>query len=527
MEQQGFFNELFGLFKKHLRKKKARPVPKTNIQPDVKVGSKSRDSAHITDTRKQAEMEKLCEKLFQQQDMITSGRLNFIGLDKVRKRYGKSWEGLKHLVYETADSVIRKYMEPGDLFIRYREDVYLIIFARISHEEAHIKATLIAEEIRRRMFEDEREELEGVKIKREVRTVRTEPLRREKGLDNVYDKIFSGDIDAEPKVRKADDRAFTIPEGAKVQVGTDRAKTSRSVKVESNADSEQDNQACSEKISQNVEVIGVDRYQEALGTDQRAAKTTFDPDFCFVPVWDVKRAALSTYICVLETSQSDSDAFGAHKQVYEDLPHKQRLELDKAVLCRTVNELADLRRDGEHFFVCCPVHYETLMRDESFTSYQISCQKIPGNLQSHLFFIVFGCPAQVHRTTLAKFVGPLKNYCRSFCAEVPFGQDVDFVAYRSAGFDALGVDVPQYEKGTDLVIRDLEVFAKQAKKHYIPFIFALGVYSTDIIGSVVFPDFEFSAGAAIHTHVHKPDRAYQFRYQDHFSQERDMRSKHR
>lgn len=512
MSETGFFKEFAGLVKKHFLNKKTKGAShKDKEHSSVSVGSRTHDSANIADPAKQAEIETLCEKLFEQKDMITSGKLNFIGLDKVKKRFGKSWEGIKPIVFETADSVIRKYMEKGDLFIRYREDIYLIIFARASHEEAHIKAALIAEEIRRHMFEDEREEFQNISVDRDVRTVKTETLRGKQNLGQTIGQIFSGQIDVPANERKSKPLNMEISE-----------KTERPAEEKNVTAAPPRKEAPPEKKMPHVEVIEVETYQKSLRQPEKVIEEKYEPEFVYMPVWDVKRSYLSTYICVLDNNGDGlTNPFDAHKESYAELSHSQKLEHDKAVLKNVIKDLKILDGKGQDIFICCPVHYETLIRDSNFTKYRFACQSIPEKLQNKLFFIVFDCPAKVHKSTLAKFAGPLKNYCRFFCAEVPFGEEIDFVSYRSAGFDSVGINLPPLEKETALLVKELEVFARHAKKNYIPFIFALGVLSTDIISSVIFVDYEFSAGAAIHTHVHKPDIAYKFKYQDLFAKAKE------
>lgn len=552
MSKGGFFKELTGLVKKHFfNKKQARKAAKAaagkysfsragagsgkqTSKSGVSVGTVHHDSTNISDRKKQEKIEKLCEKLFEKKDMISSGKLNFLGLDKIKKRMGKSWEGIKPIVYDTVDSSIRKYMEDGDVFIRYREDIYLIIFAHASHQEAKIKSALIAEEIRRRLFETGHEELREMEIEREVRTVKTETLCGKKSLEETFDNIFSGKIDVdalkrdkpheplerqdEPPKAPLSTPAYEGESGlppALSKVGTQEPQTLQTPKESSSA-----------PRKPHIEIIEVETHRKPDPQQPTVAQYDLEQQFSFIPTWDLKRSYLSTYICVLK-NDDNIDPYAAHKAVYKKLSHSQMLEYDKATLWRVITEFAEMKKNGtKNMFLCCPVHYETLVRDSSFTEYKIACQHIPQELRKFLFFIVMDCPAQAHQSTLSKFAGPLRNYCRFFCGEVPFDSKIDFVTYRIAGFHSVGINLPQMgKKYNDAIALSVRRFSAQAKKNFITFIFVLGVYDTDLISTAIFPDFDFAAGPTIHGKVQKPDGIHEFRHQDIYSKIADNNSR--
>ena len=117
----------------------------------VKRGTVS--GAAALSARKQAAIESLCHKLFQKEELITSGKLQLLGLAKVKKRMGRRWGGLQTVVYEICDAAMNKYSSPGDRFLRYRDDSYLMLFMTSSADEITLRTRLISEEIKRQLFE--------------------------------------------------------------------------------------------------------------------------------------------------------------------------------------------------------------------------------------------------------------------------------------------------------------------------------------------------------------------------------------
>ncbi|HEY8189138.1 MAG TPA: hypothetical protein VIF12_00520, partial [Micavibrio sp.] len=86
---------------------------------------------------------------------MTSGRLQLLGLGKVKQRMGKRWAGLQNVIYSLCEEAIQKYTDRGDVYIRYSDESYMLLFAAVSPTEGELKVRLIAEEIKRRLFDEE------------------------------------------------------------------------------------------------------------------------------------------------------------------------------------------------------------------------------------------------------------------------------------------------------------------------------------------------------------------------------------
>lgn len=118
------------------------------------------------------QLEHLCSELFRKEALMVSGRLQMIGLDKIKKRMGRSWAGFQTLVYDTVEEVMSEILGKGDLYIRYRDDSYIIVFGRTSLRQGGEIAGKIAEEIRQRLFQSG-VALQSIDIQRH--TVETKP----------------------------------------------------------------------------------------------------------------------------------------------------------------------------------------------------------------------------------------------------------------------------------------------------------------------------------------------------------------
>lgn len=78
---------------------------------------------------------------------ISAGRMQFLGLGRIRAALGPLWERFAEKVWAVAEGTLRFRLASTDLFSRRGDDGFLILFATLSPEEAEIKCAMIADEI--------------------------------------------------------------------------------------------------------------------------------------------------------------------------------------------------------------------------------------------------------------------------------------------------------------------------------------------------------------------------------------------
>ena len=165
VKQGGLASFFIGLFS--LGKRRPAPVPAAP-KPKGMVG----DMEGYTPAQQQ-ELEYLCAQLFKKKSLVTTGKLQLIGLEKVRRQLGPRWEGQKAFVYKVAKDVINEHIRDGDIYVRMKDDTYLIIFSDSTVEQGNATAAAIAEEIRVRLFASPDAALQSVTIRKCVVETRT------------------------------------------------------------------------------------------------------------------------------------------------------------------------------------------------------------------------------------------------------------------------------------------------------------------------------------------------------------------
>lgn len=450
----------------------SKPVKKSPVK---KIKSKQYNSYP---PEKQKKLQQACERLFEQRELIGSGRLQMLGLGKIKRKFGKSWAGLQVIVYETVEEAISKYMMPADIFIRYQDDSYVIVFANAGYDEAQIKMTLIAEEIKRKLFEHEEEALREIDVKESVQLVETKTLAQHNTTEEKIQDIA---------------QQFERPAQHK------------------------------EKQTKNPppppsSMLDIDPY-----ANKQTMKTTSPNDdnqepmhYTYVPLWDTKKNLLTTYLCLAQDHKVNDDPFDSHQSFFMGMSLPAKAKWDLEILKRAINDLNHMSTGNKKLFLACPVHYETLTNAKNFDTYILECQKILPQQKKFLIFFVLNLPDNFTASNVQRFSKKLKTHCHHLFTQVPFNLKTDFSLIRECGFDAVGIRLKRSSHSEKKTLDMMDSFCQNAKKAFISKVFAMDVTSLSIATSATCSDFDFLAGPTIHEHVEAPDNLYRFQYEDLF-----------
>lgn len=422
---------------------------------------------------KQAKLDKLCEQLLKKQELITSGKIQFLSLAKIKKRLGKRWIGLSKIVYETAEEVISGYLDgQKDFFLRYKDEVYFLFFLNSDTEEGRRKATAIADEIRRRLFELGEKELRDLEIRESIGIMDKSYLKD----GDLYAFLDAFEQDNLPSPPFAEERE-PLPDIPCIEIS---AKDYR-----------------------------------PTGSPPEAASLPVDTlHFSYLPLWDVKRGALTTYLCLSHATERYDNIFEAQKILYNDASPEEQVALDIAVLRRVILDLKALQRNTNKFLIACPVQYATLHRFESYELYKQVLQEIPVEQRSFLILYVMDIGRKLPLDDAYWFIKPVKEFCRMCFAEVPLRNDLNFNYMRNLGVDAVGFRIGDMGVTKPETLQMISRFSYRAKALHIPMTFIFELSQISLATSSIFTEYDYVGGEAIHGKVARPDRMLRFRSED-------------
>ena len=432
---------------------------------------------------KKEELEKLCNMLFRKKELITSGKLQLIGLTKIKQRMGKRWLGLSKLVYDTTEDVIRKHMEKGDIFIRYKDDTYLILFAHASLETGQAKAAVIAQEIRERLFALEEKELRDIEIREATSQIRGDSFANG-GFTDFLDTFTSDDFNTGSWRPTAltpvpEEEAFDHSMINGTDVDSSRTRVRKEIPVNEGA----------------LPLLAPAQY---------------------LPLWDVKRNALTTYLVLPRSVEQES---ATSLDMYSHLCLQQgpgnRVLLDIKILKDVAAELSQMEKDGRKLLIACPVQYSTLHDYDSYEQYKSHLDKISRTQRPYLvLYIVNSEKKKLPLKDAYWFAAPLRQLCRHVFAEIPLRRDINFNYLRNTGIDVAGIRIDGTATSEQETISLITSFCTKAKALKIPLTFITGVTSLSLTTSAVCAGFDFLGGGAVHNAVDRPDNVHKYRHED-------------
>lgn len=424
---------------------------------------------------RQAKLESLCHQLFQKEELVLSGRLQLLGLSKIKKRMGRRWDGMQQIVHDVCEESINKYLSAGDVSICHRDDSYVLLFATKSLAEIELRTMLIAEDIKKQLFDYD--EFEDLEILNQIARIQpSNSMAQEIPFPDNIHHMFERSLGLMPQ-----DLEFVDAAGH-----DDMSHMLKRTEVDAFAEPER-------------MIAGLD-----LGVDQNVILST---KVCYMPVWDQYKKRLVAYMCLPVNPHYDgADPVAGYTKLSQSLSSLKKGETDMAVLLKVIENLGRAGELSMPYGMICPVHYETLSGVETRERYKKICQGISETMKQSILFMVMDVPPQTSWVSLSQIVSPLKTYGRVLCGQLPLGAGVDFESLRMSGFDNIGVIIGTQVRGDSIrkVMNDLRMFVTRAKKHLIYKTFVMGVNDPMTAASLAQTGVRYMAGSAVYETLAEP-----------------------
>jgi hypothetical protein len=387
------------------------------------------------------------------------GVVNFVSLEKIRGRFGDGWEKVAAKAEDIAKHAIERRLTPADVFTKAGPLNYLVMFSRLNKSQAQLKCALIAEEIAQRLL----------------------------GADVTDDMI-------EVKTARIDSR------------GEIAMETAPRV-AELTADLFAANLALSESADSDAQ--GDSAFEEELDPEE---ELTADPlarvRMVYQPIWDVRRNALATYICVPAV-----DGLEGNVQVGETVvPGIENpdvaFDLDMMVLRRVVEDTTNMQRIGKKLLMIAPVHFETLATRNKRRLYMQTAQAIPVAMRNLTIFELVGAPPSTPPSRVLDLVVQLRRFSRAVLQRAPLSQAM-FLPPTATGIFGIGVDLSGDKRREKDLMSHLDRFAAAAQKVGLR-TYLHGAGSVSLTTLAVGAGFEYIAGDVTASIVEQPSAAYRF-----------------
>src|SRR5215831_21375969 len=117
----------------------AAAAPPPSRVPSADAAAPSRATAGRRDLAHAAFQGRIAELLEQGQSAV-AGRMQFVDLEAIKAELGERWQTIADKVREVTQRTIERRLAPGDAFVAYDDDTYLLLFANLTEAQARIKS---------------------------------------------------------------------------------------------------------------------------------------------------------------------------------------------------------------------------------------------------------------------------------------------------------------------------------------------------------------------------------------------------
>jgi hypothetical protein len=406
---------------------------------------------------------------------LLAGRVNVIGLKKVKERFGAEWDRFATRADRIARNTIERHLTPGDMYTGMQGFAYIMVFAQLSQDQAKVKSRLIADEIARSLLGEGDGAL--IEVKTAVAKIDGGIAFKEVSLTDALATALGGDKDLE-LVDEPAPRAPATPVAAPDGQWESLPAAPRKTKP------------------------------------PRAAHADLLDDLRFVyrPMWDQSRSVVSAYYCVAQVPLADvGDARGDAETMIGDGGERPRL--DHLTEQRVVADLADLAREGRQLFIVLPVHFETLSAQARRREYlRVLREQTTEETRKLLVIEIVGVPQGVPQTRLIDLLGPLKTLCRRVVLRLPL-ETADFTNIKGSGAEAIGADVTGRADAEFVLMQHMNRFARATAKAEFP-CYIHGLRSISLVAGALGAGFGYIDGDAVASPIAHPRGVVEFRLAD-------------
>lgn len=400
-------------------------------------------------------------QLLLQQRSILSGNIHLVGLSRIRERLGLEWPRIADRAQDVALKVIQRMCRPTDVFTRYDDLSFIIIFSDLSFDQAQLRCHEIGDEIGRRLL--------GEQFAAEATDVSTGVFENDGSLvftavdkDELIKRLTSGVSKAptpEEAVAKTDS---DIPDFAFAQIDREKALAS-------------------------MEVM-------------------------YRPMWNLRHKAIANYFATAGAVNVFGDRLWdtALRREYNGVV--STMEFDIFIARRALRDMAAKVAQGQKVLLGWPVHFETLGSRTGRQGYVDLCRAIPDAVRQLLILEVDGIPEGTPQSRLLEIIAVIKPFCRGQIIRVPYTFR-NFGHLTGTGLNGVGFDLSVTPKSDTESIKILNDFATAADKVGLRY-YAHGVTTRAQALAALSAGYEWIDGDAVNQMTDLPGLMTRFNIQD-------------
>ena len=360
---------------------------------------------------------------------LTAGKLQILGLYGLRKNAAVDWDDISDEVQDLMATAMQRHLDPSDIYTRYDDETFVVLFCQRDMEEAEKKTSTIAKESKSFLKRYLAKTLPKQKAARDAIDVRGEVAEIDCANSGSGGTIF--DIIANSLVvettkpadgpvngGQADGGPMNGHEGAP---GLSRhnahppAKSRRgSAAGGGQADTPRKYGAPRERALRGHafdgsanDVAGEAEELPHDGGAQTDAALSAAP-LVFLPVWGAVQSLVSTYACALPPAPGAGPA-----------PGMSQADRDRLLLGNIIRGLETVDHRKSSALLIAAVDFETLTSKDSRQKFMDLCRRVPSSSRKFILFEICNLAGFAPWPEANRVWQELQPYCLSIIVRLP------------------------------------------------------------------------------------------------------------
>ena len=483
--------------------------------PDVSRTSRTEDEPQQTtpSTMSRTDFDRGLAELIARQKVLVGGKIQVVDLGRIRDHVGERWPHVCSRIHRIIENTFDQRLTKRDLYTRYEDLSYVIVFGESTADEAALKCALLTKEIVAKVIGSDA----GCDRKLELRTA----VATLNGLTAADGAAGPGalarrieDQSASIDLAPPDRPSPGIGQGATLHdlntlldsverelthlarmverhpPGSDWAALQSRLSELATALQTTESEILRESFRQCVPSEPVEEsdiaararlYDEAMrrlrellsrveaslfrsGSADGAWESRLPTDawFRYWPAWSYQQKALGVYFCQMMIRYGAEDV--PAETAFPEEPDLALLgQHDRTVLRRAVADLETAAQRRMTNIVCVPVHFSALASTATRRNFISLCNSIGPEIRAMLVWEIVNVPAGLWENSIFSIVSTLKPFSRAiFIRRGP--DDSDFHVLKAAGLHSVGLDLQCLGRTETQVVPLLNRFAERARR---------------------------------------------------------------
>jgi hypothetical protein len=366
---------------------------------------------------------------------VERGCVVAIGLDVVRARIGERWEKLRETIGGRLEAILRHRLGSADFFFELNDTSYCVVMPASEPIDAQVCCLRVAYELHSSLL--------GPCGADCIILARATSL--EKGVLTLEPIVSPGIRDL--AIRAGLQDVFRCAPADEVRIAQPSTPKSRPV----------------------------------------ATKQEYS--FSFVPLWDTRREAITTWRCRARKALPGTPDQGGFSKLKDDLTRTL------ALLHHASAVLANRIEQGDRFLIDVPLPYDILSAPLGRMEVGAACRDLPADYRAFLTFEISDMPQGVPQSRVNELVTAIKPFCKAVFAQVPY-KEGSYTPFQAAGINAIGMSLPRYGRPTSELREEIYRLASSARKMAM-ISYLLDVERPDLVGMACDAGINFIAGSAV------------------------------